>query len=60
MSSGPVNRTSTGNSTLNGSPSMIRGSAASTSGMAARGTSYSISVKRTRRGVQKTRSDRSV
>ena len=59
-SSGPVNRTSTGNCTLNGSPSMIRRSADSTSGRAARGMAYSISTKRTRRGEQKTRSDRSV
>ena len=41
-------------------PSMIRGSAASTRAGPRAGISYSISVNCTRRGVQKTRSDRSV
>ena len=60
MSSAAVNRTSTGNSTLNGSPR--RSAAARRAPRAGRRAAapYSISTKRTRRGVQKTWSERPV
>jgi hypothetical protein len=38
----------------------MRRNASNAVGSAERGSPYSISVKRTRRGVQKTRSDRAV
>jgi hypothetical protein len=60
MSSAAENRSSTGKITGNGSPSTIRRSAANASGRAARGMPYSISMKRTRRGVQNTSYDGAV
>src|SRR6266511_263100 len=53
MSSAAVNRTSTGN----GRPSTTERSPAKASRTAARGSPYSISTKRTRRGVQNTDAD---
>jgi hypothetical protein len=60
MSSAAVNLISTGKITGNGSVSTMRRSSAKAVGRVARGTAYSISVNRTRRGVQNTSCDRAV
>ena len=59
MSSAAATRTSTGNVTARPVPSTAPRTRRNTSRSAARGTAYSISRKRTRRGVQNTRYERS-